>query len=188
MVTYLEAKSSTAASTNNCLFLCGQTRFVFVVMIFPTFKMWPTIFASKKMGASESLDVMSRTYRIRVPDQERCRITPYDDNPAIEVASMLVSSNKTASQARESRSIQRVRFIDEEFSMTHNHVVTNIYYRPCTSEEERALFFYSPEDYARFSIEEFKEFQEKKSRVEETFHPIRRVRRRHNLVKIHGIN
>jgi hypothetical protein len=125
-----------------------------------------------------------------VQDAEISRVTYHDGNLAIEVTTPPVSSF-----TRELRPgpAQRVRFIDETFGLTPLHIVTDTFYRPKTVEEEKPLLYYSPEDYARFALEDWEEklskeikrlekLQVKKSRdKEDTKDTISRVRRHHNL-------
>ncbi len=83
--------------------------------------------------------------------------------PAVEVVAADVRGNHDVigvihsvnSIANEMRRTQRVHFIDEMFSM-NSHIVTDTHYRPETSEEEKALLYYSSEDYDQFAIEDWR--------------------------------
>jgi len=107
--------------------------------------------------------------------------------------------HSVTSFATELQRTQHVRFIDETFGIKAPHIVTETHYRPETTEEEKALLYYCPEEYAKFALdhwrwklsEEIKRLQElqaeekeSRSRYEEKKKdaPISRVRKHYDLV------
>ena len=48
----------------------------------------------------------------------------------------------------------RVSFRDEELGLNPCHIVTNYYWRPRTTNEEKSLLYYNPQDFAKFKREE----------------------------------
>ncbi|KAK1746195.1 hypothetical protein QTG54_002802 [Skeletonema marinoi] len=177
---------------------------------------------AKYCKEEDELDEISRTYRHRVigndgeDDEshksvqcvgaENCltliRKQQREVVPAAVVAPCVgVNSviHSVTSFATELQRTQRVRFIDETFDIEAPHIVTETHYRPETTEEEKALLYYCPEEYAKFALdhwrwklsEEIKRLQElqaeekeSRSRYEEEKKdaPISRVRRHHDLV------
>jgi len=116
--------------------------------------------------------------------------------PCVGVNSVIYSVTSVATQLQRN---QRGRFIDETFGMEAPHSVNETHYRPETTEEEKALLYYCPEEYAKFALdhwrwklsEEIKRLQElqaeekeSRSRYEEEKKDalISRVRKHYDLV------
>lgn len=148
-----------------------------VMIPIPTF-LRPSFHSSKKKVAAavhvEGLDDLSRTYRVskmndkgeKSHDIVKSRAEDYftltrkhqqtivpaecrgvgENHEAIEV------TYSDTSFANKLRRTQRVRFIDV---YTASHIVTDTYYRPETTEGEKALLYYCSEDYAQFALEDW---------------------------------
>ena len=74
-----------------------------------------------------------------------------DDNSS---QSSLDGNQHPISQPQDVNARARVSFRDEELGLNPCHIVTNYYWRPRTTDAEKNLLYYNPQDFAKFKREE----------------------------------
>ena len=110
--------------------------------------------SSSKDGDVDDVDESDRTFDMSSSDRtyDMSIEEIYADDASSQ--SSLDGNQHPISQPQDVNARARVSFRDEELGLNPCHIVTNYYWRPRTTNEEKSLLYYNPQDFAKFKREE----------------------------------